>query len=100
MTPVTHGTTGVSGWLELPTPGKYRIDVDVPAGVSAISYTMETLGPGATVAKTASKPNDVDANWTVTKSIDVEMCGPARFRVNVASRTGTGDVVITAAQVK
>lgn len=101
MTPVSHSGTDESDWFELPGPGEYRIDVDVPATVTAISFTMETMGVGATRPKPVKKPNDVDTDWTITdESACLKMDGPAKFRINVASRTGTGDVVITGAQVE
>lgn len=100
MTPVSHSSTGASGWFNLPNPGKYRVDIDVPAGVTAISYTIETKGPGATIPKIETKPNDPDSDWTLTRSVAVIMDGPGDIRANVASRTGTGNVVITGAQTE
>ena len=101
MTPVSHGTTGTSEWLNIPKMGRYRIDIDVPSGVTAISYTIQSKGPGATQPKIEKDPSDSSSTWTFTnESTGVIIDGPCDFRINVASRTGTGDVVISGVQVE
>lgn len=91
----TVASTGTSDWLYAYMQVPHRIDVDVPGTVSAISYTIETTGESDGVAKTLKKPSAVDDDWTMTGAMAIGVEGNAYFRLNIASKTGTGDVVIS-----
>lgn len=93
---VTSTTTGASDWLHLATPGKYRIDVDVPAGLT-IAYSIQTTNDTGGIAKTAKQPGDITTDWALTASIDFVIDGPCYIRFNVGSRSGNSNPVKLAA---
>lgn len=96
VTQVTHGTTGASDHVTLDSTVEAMIDVQVPSGVTAISYTIESRPDDAAEWVTEPKASDETADLTVTdKSFSGRVSGKRRWRVNVDSRTGTGDVVLS-----
>lgn len=92
MDPVSHTTTGTSEWLEIQAIGEFRIDVDVPDGLTT-SYTLETTNDQAGQAKTVKQPTDATTDWTLTASEALLLNGPVNIRLNVASRSGNSDPI-------
>ena len=96
---VTSTTTGTTDWLEIIEPGKYRMDIDVPTGLTA-SLTIETTNDQAGRPKTAKQPTDITTDWTLTASADFLIDGPVNIRLNVASRSGNSNPIkLSATQV-
>lgn len=93
---VTSTTTGNSDWIVIREPGRYRVDFDVPTGLT-ISATLQSTNDIAGQAKTVKKPGDIDSDWTLTASADFLIDGPVNLRYNVASRSGNSDPVKLAA---
>lgn len=100
MTPVSFAGTGESGVLSLPEMGTYRVDVDVPSGLT-IAYNIKTRGKGSSQFKVAKLPNDVTTDWDLTASEAFIIDGPIDVVIDVQSRSGNSNsVVITAVQVE
>lgn len=88
--------TGSSDWIHAAAQARYRIDVDVPAGVSGIAYTIETTHNDSTgLAKTLKQPSDVATDWSFDGSDAINVWGNAFYRINCSSFTGTGTVTMS-----
>jgi hypothetical protein len=96
---VTKTDTGTSDWIAIIEPGKYRIDLDVPIGLTA-SVTIETTNDQAGRPNTAKQPTDITTDWELTASADFVIDGPVNVRFNVASRSGNSNPIkLSATQV-
>lgn len=99
MSQISFAGTDESSWLVITEPGIYRIDVDVPTGLT-VSYTIETDRVDGDTPKTAKTPGDIATDWTLDASQDFEVKCPCQLRLNVASRSGNSNpLVMTATQL-
>lgn len=97
----TLTATGTSDWVHAKMQCRHSIDVDVPAGVTVIAYTIETTHDDVNgLAKTVYKPNDVDTDWAFDSSTAIHVAGNRFYRLNITTFTGTGTVTIAVREVE
>lgn len=100
MASVTTTTTGTTDAVHLQVQAVHRLDIDVPSGISAISYTLETTNSESGEWKTLKQPGDLTTDLTMTESMALAMEGQCFVRLNVASLTGSGTVTLTSSEAR
>lgn len=99
MTPVSTSATGSSEWLEIKELGKYRIDLDIPSAVST-TVTIQTRTKSATETKKLRSPASPADEWQITESEAFYVEGPCDIRHTEDRDSGSGDVKLSAQQVR